>query len=484
MLNLSPLRADKEEKVMLTHNCGIFGVFGNISNALSLAYYGLLQLQHRGQEGAGLVASTPEGFREWKGEGLLEYAIPEKKIKLIESSTAALGHLRYSTIGAPSLENIQPFVTEFNLQPLALAHNGSLVNFEPIKQELIASGTIFHSSTDSELILHLIAHSGKRNLIKALLPVLERIEGAYSLLILTPDELLAIRDPYGFRPLEYGQLPGAHLFASESSAFSIIGGRRQKSIGRGKIVRVAKNSVEEFNFGEGLAESFCLFELIYFARPDSIINDYDVYQVRCELGALLARVAPVEADIIIAVPDSSNTAALAYANALNLPFGFGFVRNHYVGRSFINPSLRATVRDVNLKYSTIRSSVYGKRVCVVDDSIVRGVTSKRLVSLLFEAGAREVHLRVASPPLRFPCFYGIDIPSAYELIASHFDDVQPERQVEKIRKYLGATTLAYTPLEGILSLPSLRGSENSTGRGFCTACFSGNYPIAVKGRKP
>ncbi len=441
-----------------------------------MTYYGMLQLQHRGQEGAGLVVHTPQGFRVWKDVGLLEYAIPERRLKEIEKSCAALGHVRYSTVGAPTLENIQPFVTEFRGEPLAIAHNGSLVNFDGVKQKLKKEGAIFHSSTDTEIILHLIKQSGKRTPLKAIKYALERIEGSYSLLILTPHQLLAIRDPYGFRPLEYGKMMGIHLFASESAPFDLLGVKQKRSVDRGKIIRVTEEGVEEIELGKRKEERFCLFELIYFARSDSIVNDFNVASVRKEFGKLLARNAPADVDMVISVPDSSNITALSYAEALGLPFGFGLVRNHYVGRSFINPSLSATARDVRLKYNTIDAEVGGKRICVVDDSIVRGLTSKRLVDLLLEAGAKEVHLRIASPPLRFPCFYGIDIPSSEELIGAQFDDLAYNTRVERIRNYLGATSLAYIPLEEMLNVSYLKD------RGFCTACFSGEYPIPVRGK--
>jgi amidophosphoribosyltransferase len=449
---------------MIRHNCGIFGVY-NAENAIDLTYYGLFELQHRGEEGAGIIANTPAGLFERKCEGLVSELVRGSSVKAFPPANSCIGQIRYSTTGGSSIANLQPFVVQYGDGFLALAHNGNLVNYCPIKRELVSHGAVFRSTTDSEIFLHLIAQSKKANLTDAIISALKRVEGAYSLLILSPKELFAVRDPYGFRPLEMGKLNGATIFASETCALDFLGAEHICSVRRGELIRVSQNGVERVNILENEPERFCLFELIYFARPDSLVNGYNVYEFRKRLGKILAELYPVEADAVIPVPDSGFSAAISFSQNSGIPLELGLIRSYYIGRTFIAPRLHERESDVVFKYSPLKSSIYGKRVVVIDDSIVRGTTSRRLIEIIRSAGAKEIHLRIASPPLKYPCFYGIDIPTREELIASSLD-------ILDIQRFLGVDSLFYLPLEKIV-LPE---HEDR----FCTACFSGEYPVPVK----
>ena len=450
---------------MVHDNCGVFGIFGH-RRAAELTYLGLYALQHRGQESAGMVTSNNGAFNLHKGMGQVSevFSEPETIAKLV--GRIAVGHTRYSTTGASSLLNIQPFMITNRRANLAVAHNGNLTNSLELKSELDSRGSIFQTTSDTEIILHLVATSKKRNRLDRICDALKQIKGAYSLLFLTEDSIIAARDPQGFRPLALGKLRGAHLVASETCAFDIIGARYLRDIEPGEVVEISKAGVSSRRLVHNCRHAFCIFEYIYFSRPDSRIFGENVDKVRRRLGRLLAREHPVEADVVIGIPDSANTATLGFAEQSGIRFEIGLIRNHYVGRTFIDPQQHVRDLDVRLKFNPVRGVLRDKRVVVVDDSIVRGTTSKKLVKMIREAGAKEIHFRVSSPPIISPCFFGIDMPTRKELIAS-------SRSVKQIEKYLGVDSLRYLSLEGMLSMPSLPKAT------FCHGCFSGQYPIPV-----
>jgi len=450
---------------MVHDNCGVFGIFGH-RRAAELTYLGLYALQHRGQESAGIVTSNNGAFNLHKGMGQVSevFSEPETIAKLV--GRTAVGHTRYSTTGASSLLNIQPFMITNRRANLAVAHNGNLTNSLELKSELDSRGSIFQTTSDTEIILHLVATSKKRNRLDRICDALKQIKGAYSLLFLTEDSIIAARDPQGFRPLALGKLRGAHLVASETCAFDIIGARYLRDIEPGEVVEISKAGISSRRLVRKCQHAFCIFEYIYFSRPDSRIFGENVDKVRRRLGRLLAREHPVEADVVIGIPDSANTATLGFAEQSGIRFEIGLIRNHYVGRTFIDPQQHVRDLDVRLKFNPVRGVLRDKRVVVVDDSIVRGTTSKKLVKMIREAGAKEIHFRVSSPPIISPCFFGIDMPTRKELIAS-------SRSVKQIEKYLGVDSLRYLSLEGMLSMPSLPKAT------FCHGCFSGQYPIPV-----
>ena len=450
---------------MVHDNCGIFGIFGH-HRAAELTYLGLYALQHRGQESAGIVTSNNGAFNLHKGMGQVSevFSAPENIAKLV--GRVAVGHTRYSTTGASSLLNIQPFMITNRRANLAVAHNGNLTNSLELKEELDSQGSIFQTTSDTEIILHLVATSAKRNRLERICDALKQIRGAYSLLFLTEDSIIAARDPQGFRPLALGKLRGAYLVASETCAFDIIGAKYVRDIEPGEVVEITKKGITSHRLTRQCQHAFCIFEYIYFSRPDSKIFGENVDKVRRRLGRQLAHEHPVEADIVIGIPDSANTATLGFAEESGIKFEIGLIRNHYVGRTFIDPQQHVRDLDVRLKFNPVRGVLRDKRVVVVDDSIVRGTTSKKLVKMIREAGAKEIHFRVSSPPIISPCFFGIDMPTRKELIAS-------SRSVKQIEKYLGVDSLRYLSLEGMLSMPSLPKAT------FCHGCFSGKYPIPV-----
>ena len=448
--------------VKIKDGCGLFGIWGS-PQAASLTYLGLYSLQHRGQESAGIVSLDGENFFEERGMGLVSEVFSSQALRGLKGRVA-IGHNRYSTSGESSLRNAQPLLTSLRGRGFSIAHNGNLVNSQELRRELEAKGSLFRSSLDSEVIVHLVARSRSKDTLAMVVEALRVVRGGYSLLILTADGLIAVKDPWGVRPLSMGRLQGATAFASESCAFDLIGAQYQRELAPGELIRVGEGGVQEvhpFSVQRGAA---CIFEFIYFARPDSRVFGVAADRVRREMGRQLARERPVQADIVISVPDSSNTAALGYAQESGIKLEIGLIRNHYVGRTFIRPDQASRDLDVRIKYNPVAGVLKGKKVVVVDDSIVRGTTSRKLVRMLRRAGAKEVHLRVSSPPIRFPCFYGIDTPTKEELIASKWD-------VERIREHLGADSLGYLSIEGMLSCPSLPPI------GFCTACFNGDYPI-------
>jgi len=444
--------------------CGVFGVYGH-PEAANLTYLGLHALQHRGQEGAGICSSDRKQLYIEKSMGLVADIFTEKRLRRLPGDIA-IGHNRYSTAGSSVLKNVQPIVVNFSLGSLAIAHNGNLVNALELRKELENNGAIFQSNADSEVIVHLIANSRHRGLEDRIIDSLGRLYGAFSLLIMSENELIGVRDPYGFRPLSIGSFDGAYVIASETCAFDLIGATYIRDIEPGEMVIINSDGVESIRALHSSRRAFCIFEFIYFSRPDSYIFGYqNVNEVRKDLGRQLAREDPVIADLVIPVPDSGVPAALGYAEEIGIPFDFGLIRNHYVGRTFIEPRQSIRHFGVKIKLNPVRRLLEGKRIVVVDDSIVRGTTSKKIVKMLKEGGgAREVHLRISSPPTIGPCFYGIDTPTRKELIAS-------THNIEEIRKYITSDSLGYLSLEGLL------GVAPDPHQQYCTACFDNKYPV-------
>jgi amidophosphoribosyltransferase len=449
--------------------CGVFGVYGH-SEASNLAYLGLYALQHRGQEGAGICSSDGRHLHLDKSMGLVADIFSEKRLKKLPGHIA-IGHNRYSTAGSSVLKNVQPILANFALGPLAIAHNGNLVNAAEIREELEKEGAIFQSTSDSEVIVHLIAHSKTRDFYERVIEALRQVSGAFSLLILRERELIAVRDPYGVRPLSLGQVDGAYVIASETCAFDLIGATYIRDVEPGELLIINESGLKSMKPLIASRQASCIFEFIYFSRPDSyIFGGKNVNELRKKFGAMLAKESPVDADLVIPVPDSGVPAALGFSEESRIPFDFGLIRNHYVGRTFIEPKQSIRHFGVKIKLNPVRKLLEGKRVIVIDDSIVRGTTSKKIVKMLREGGgAKEVHMRISSPPTVRPCFYGIDTPTRQELIAS-------SHSIEEIRKFITADTLAYLSLEGLKNI--VPESHN-----FCTACFDDTYPISFPGER-
>ncbi|EEF57755.1 amidophosphoribosyltransferase [Pedosphaera parvula] len=445
------------------HYCGVFGIFGH-PNAAQLTYYGLYALQHRGQESAGIVTSDNGHFNEYKGMGLVSQIFKGEALSEL-TGNMAIGHTRYSTTGSSHIRNAQPLTGNCRLGRIAIAHNGNLTNAAQVRDELEAQGLMFQTTVDSEIVLNLLAQPTLGGHDNNLIETVRRIEGAYSLCILTERELIGVRDPHGFRPLSIGKVDGAYVLASETCAFDLIHAEFIRDVEPGEIVVIDKNGLRSIKaFPEHQRRAFCIFEYVYFARPDSTIADRNVYKVRVEMGRELAREHPVKADLVIPVPDSGNCAALGYSLESGIPFEMAFVRNHYVGRSFLQPSQLIRDFDVRVKLNLIGNLVKGKRVIVVDDSIVRGTTSKSRVNNLKEAGAKEVHVMVSCPPHMNPCVYGIDFPDRSKLMAAN-------HSLEEIRQYLNADSLHYLSQDGMVKATGLPKSN------FCMACYDGNYPV-------
>ena len=447
--------------------CAVMGVYGH-PEASNMVYLGLYALQHRGQESCGIVSSDGKGLISHRQMGLVADAFKEEVIKRLEGNSA-IGHNRYSTTGQSHLKNAQPFVVEYSQGPIAISHNGNLVNGALLREELERSGSIFQSTTDTEVIIHLIATSKEATLIGRIVEALSRARGAYSLLFLTLDKMIAARDPYGFRPLVLGKFRegknrGAYVFASETCALDLIEAEFIRDVEPGEIVTIGPDGLESLKPFPPVPHAKCIFEYIYFARPDSNLFGHNVYQVRKALGLQLARESGVPADLVTPVPDSGVPAAMGYAEESKIPLEFGLIRNHYVGRTFIEP--QQTIRNfgVKIKLNAQRDVLNGKRVLVVDDSIVRGTTSRKIIRMLRDAGAKEVHMRISSPATIGPCYYGIDTPTRSELIAS-------SNSVEEIRRYIEADTLAYLSRDGMYAY------FDGQRKGFCDACFSGDYPV-------
>ncbi len=448
------------------HYCGVFGVYGH-PNAAELTYYGLYALQHRGQESAGIVTSDGKHFHAHKGMGLVSQVF---KGDVLHEMTGkiAVGHTRYSTTGSSQLKNAQPLIVDCARGQIAIAHNGNLTNASQLRDELEAKGSIFQTTVDSEIILHLMAQPSRNGHDNTLVETIRKIEGAFSLAIMTENELIGVRDPHGFRPLCIGRIDDGYVLASETCALDLIHAKFVRDVEPGEIVAINENGISSFQaFPEQQRRAFCVFEYVYFARPDSTIANRNVYKVRVEMGKELAREFPIEADIIVPVPDSGNCAALGYSLESGIPFEMAFVRNHYVGRSFLQPSQLIRDFDVRVKLNLIEHLVKDKRVVVVDDSIVRGTTCKARVNNLKEAGAKEVHVLVSCPPHMHPCVYGIDFPDRSKLMAAN-------HSLEEIRKYLNTDSLHYLSQEGLVRATGLPASS------FCMACYDGNYPVAFE----
>lgn len=444
--------------------CGVFGIYGH-PEAAQLTHYALLALQHRGQESAGIAVARRGEILYHKGMGLVSEVFNERILKEL-TGTAAIGHVRYSTTGSSLAINAQPLVFRHRLGQLALGHNGNLVNAHLLRRRLEGEGSIFQTSLDTEVLAHLVARSKEETLEGALKEAIRQIQGGYAFVLLTEKSLIGIRDPHGIRPLALGRLKEAYLLASESCAFDSLGGEFLREIEPGEMVIIDADGLRSTQVIPPAGRTLCLFEFIYFARPDSQLNGLSVHSVRKELGRNLAREAPAQADLVIGVPDSSLSAASGYAEALGLPYETGLVKNRYVGRTFIQPDERLRHLAVRLKLNALRKVVEGKRVVLVDDSIVRGTTSRHIIRLLREAGAREIHLRISSAPYRFPCYYGIDTSVTSELIAA-------QKSVEEIRAEVGADSLAYLSLEGMLR------AAGGRDKGYCLSCFTGEYHVPI-----
>ena len=446
------------------HECGVFAVYGH-PNAAILTYYGLFALQHRGQESAGIATSSEPGapFIVHKDMGLVSTVFSTAHLERLKGNRA-IGHVRYSTAGSSTLINSQPLTINCQRGQLAIGHNGNLINASALRDELESKGSIFQTTVDSEIIVHLLAQPAKNG--ESALSALRRLEGAFSLVILSEEEIIGVRDPFGFRPLSLGKLDGAYILSSETCAFDLIHAEFVREIEPGEVVIIDKNGLRsEFPFREQEKKAFCMFEYVYFARPDSIISGVNVSKVRTRMGQELAKLRPCEADIVVPVPDSGNYAAMGFSEQLGIPFEHAFVRNHYIGRTFLQPTQLIRDFNVRVKLNLIKESVDGKRVVVVDDSIVRGTTAKARVINLREAGAKEVHMRISCPPHKHACYYGIDFPDPKKLLANQLS-------LEDIREYLGADSIGYLDVAGMVRATGL--DENH----FCLACFTGQYPIA------
>ncbi|MBI2875653.1 MAG: amidophosphoribosyltransferase [Candidatus Tectomicrobia bacterium] len=445
----------------LHEECGIFGVFG-CPEAANLTYLGLYALQHRGQESSGIVSSDGRELYAEISMGLVADIFTRERLMRLPGGIA-IGHNRYSTTGSSQLKNAQPILVDFSQGSLALAHNGNLVNATRLRRELEARGSIFRSTIDSEVLVHLIAASQKGDLISRVIDAFQQVEGASSLLIMTKDQLIGIRDPHGFRPLSLGRLGNALILTSETCALDLIEAQFIRDLEPGEILFINQHGMESFHPFAPRKRSQCVFEFIYFSRPDSDVFGQSVHLVRKALGKRLAHELPVEADIVVPVPDSGVPAALGYAEESGIPFEMGLIRNHYVGRTFIEPQQSIRHFGVKIKLNANKQLLQGKRVLIVDDSIVRGTTSRKIVQMVRKAGAREVHVRIGSPPNTHPCFYGIDTPTRSELIAANCS-------VEEICQYLTADSLAYLSMEGLIE------AIGASSEDFCFACFDGNYP--------
>jgi amidophosphoribosyltransferase len=445
--------------------CGLFGVFGH-PEAAHLAYMGLYALQHRGQESAGIAAGDGTRLRLEKGMGLVNDVFTEGRLAALPGDRA-IGHVRYSTSGDTVATNAQPYLIECHRGPIAVGHNGNLVNAAILRQELEAAGSIFQSTSDTEVILHLYARSHRERLEDAIAASLYKVMGAFSLVFLTPEALVAARDPWGFRPLVLGRLNGTTIVASETCALDLIDAEYVRDVEPGEVLVADADGVRSYKPFPPEPAAHCVFEHVYFARPDSLVFGRTVLESRLRLGRQLALESPADADVVVPIPDSGMGAALGFARESRLPFEWGLIRNHYVGRTFIQPRQGQRSVGVKIKLNPVRQVIEGRRVVLIDDSIVRGTTSRKIVRMVREAGAREVHMRISSPPTTGPCYYGIDTPLRSELIAS-------SHSVEEIRRFIGADSLAYLSHEGLLAAV-----DDEAGRRHCTACFSGRYPVAV-----
>ena len=449
--------------------CGVFGVYSRTTeDVASLVYYGLYALQHRGQEGCGIVVNEDGVFTSHKGLGLVSEVFTQEEMQKFPHGEIAVGHVRYGTTGGNNLSNCQPIQVNHLKGKLAVAHNGNLSNALPLRQQLELSGAIFHSTSDTETIAYMITREriSAPSIEEAVSRAMEKLDGAYSLVLMSATKLMAVRDPHGFRPLCFGQMAdGTYVVASESCALQAVGAEFVRDVLPGEILTIDRSGVHSDQRHCSTApKKLCIFEHIYFARPDSVIEGISVHDARRKAGAILAKAHPVDADIVIGVPDSGLDAALGYSQQSGIPYGMGLIKNKYIGRTFISPGQDHRVDQVKIKLSPVESVVKGKRVVLIDDSIVRGTTSARIVTLLKNAGAKQIHMRISAPPFLYPCYYGTDIDSQDHLIACH-------HSVKEIAKIIGVDSLGYLPLE---NLESLCGSTD-----YCSACFSGRYPTEV-----
>lgn len=443
--------------------CGVCGVFGHPDSA-KLTYFGLYALQHRGQESAGIVSSDGVKVHEHKAMGLVPEVFTESILGKLHGSMA-LGHVRYSTTGGSSVINAQPFTASHRGGTIAIAHNGNLVNTRQLRDELEADGAIFQSSTDSEVVVHLLAHNSSLGLEQSILKTFSRVSGAYSILLMTKTQMIAIRDPYGFRPLCLGQLnSGGYVVASETCALDLIEAKYVRDIEPGEILIIDQNGLRTISTPPTHTPRFCIFEHVYFARPDSDIFGINVYSCRKKMGALLAEESKIDADFVMPFPDSGNYAALGYSQASGLPLEMGMIRNHYIGRTFIQPTQSMRDFSVRVKLNPVRSLLDGKRVIIMEDSIIRGTTGRSRVQSLRNAGAKEVHMLISCPPTRYPCYYGIDFPTGGQLIAAN-------NTVDEIRKSLDLDSLQYLSIEGMVKATGMPKEA------FCLACFNNDYPV-------
>jgi amidophosphoribosyltransferase len=453
----------------LREECGVFAVFGH-PDAAALTALGLHALQHRGQEGAGIVSYDGQ-FHVERYLGLVGDHFNRASVIASLKGRMAVGHNRYSTAGEPSLRNVQPLFCNIDTGGIAVAHNGNLTNAVTLRRELISSGAIFHATSDTEVILHLLAKSKKRRIVERFIDALRQIEGAYALACLTDNMLIGARDPVGIRPLVLGRLGAAYVLASETCALDIVGATFEREIENGEVVVITDAGMEVLRPFPRRPARPCIFEQIYFARPDSLVGGRTVYSVRKHMGAELAREAPAVCDVIVPIPDSGVPAAIGYSQASGVPFELGIIRNHYVGRTFIEPEQRIRALGVKLKHSANSSVIKGKRIVLIDDSVVRGTTSKKIVELMYEAGAKEVHMRIACPPITHPDFYGIDTPSKLQLLAANTD-------VEGMRAFMGATSLAFLSVDGVYRSCGYTGRDSAQPQ-FSDHCFTGEYPTAL-----
>ncbi|MCY9227205.1 amidophosphoribosyltransferase [Bacillus haynesii] len=453
----------------LNEECGVFGIWGH-EEAPQITYYGLHSLQHRGQEGAGIVATDGEKMSSHKGQGLITEVFQNGELKKVKGK-GAIGHVRYATAGGGGFENVQPFLFHSqNNGSLALAHNGNLVNATQLKQQLENQGSIFQTSSDTEVLAHLIKRSGHFELKDQIKNALSMLKGAYAFLIMTEKEMIVALDPNGLRPLSVAMLGDAYVVASETCAFDVVGATYLRDVEPGEMLIINDEGMKSERFSININRSICSMEYIYFSRPDSNIDGINVHSARKNLGKKLAEESGIEADVVTGVPDSSISAAIGYAEATGIPYELGLIKNRYVGRTFIQPSQALREQGVRMKLSAVRGVVEDKRVVMVDDSIVRGTTSRRIVTMLREAGATEVHVRISSPPIAHPCFYGIDTSTHEELIAS-------SHSVEEIRQEIGADTLSFLSIEGLLSGIGRQYEGENCGQ--CMACFTGKYPTEI-----
>ena len=456
---------DVLEEDKFKDECGVFGIYtqGDVDVA-ALTYYGLYALQHRGQESAGIAVSDGEKITCYKDMGLVVDVFKEDKIKSLVGK-AAIGHVRYSTTGGSNIINAQPIIGEFKLGSIAIAHNGNLVNADVMRELLEDGGCIFQTSIDTEVVLNLIARGAKKGIEKAVVDVVQAIKGSFAIVILTKDKLIGFRDPNGIRPLCIVKIDDSYILCSESCALDAIGAELVRDVEPGEIVIIDTDGLKSINYAEKTKCQTCAFEYVYFARPDSIIDEINVYSARLRAGEQLFKECPAEADVVIGVPDSGIAAAVGYSRASGIPYDTGFIKNRYVGRTFISPSQELREKALLVKLNPLKVNIEGKRVVLIDDSIVRGTTSRKLVDLLRRAGAKEVHFRISSPVVQYPCYFGIDTPYRKELIGSG-------NTVDEIRELIGADSLGYISIDGLVN------SLNQE-KGFCLGCFNGIYPVSA-----